>query len=93
MASRKDIRNKMGEILELPKEIVNNIPRITVLGFNKMLVESYKTIIEYNENYIKLSTRIGFIIIEGFNLQVNQITNDDAQIEGQIVHIEFEKYE
>jgi len=93
MASRKEIRNKMGEILEFPKEIIDNIPKITILGFDKMLIESYKTIIEYDENYIKLSTQIGFIIIQGFNLQVNQITNDDAQIEGQIVHIEFEKYE
>lgn len=91
MGKKNNIKNKVGSILEFPKEIVEELPKVTVLGFENMLIESYKTVVEYSENLIKLSTKIGYLIIEGFNLQVKEITNDDAQITGEILHIEFEK--
>lgn len=36
-------------MLEMPKEISSNEPKITILGFNQMLIENYKGILEYQE--------------------------------------------
>lgn len=90
MQRKKEIKNKIEGFLELPREIVSEIPKITLMGFNQMMIENYKGIVEYDENFIRLSTSIGNIIIEGFSLNLNQITSDDIEIKGKISHIEFE---
>ena len=37
--------NKFNEILDLPREIGTDIPKITMLGFNEVLIENYKGIL------------------------------------------------
>lgn len=89
MKENRRIR-KINEILEMPREIVSNIPKITILGFNEMLIENYKGILEYEEFYIKVNTYIGVININGFNLKLNQMTEEDILIKGNIDSIDFE---
>lgn len=81
---------KIDNILEIPKEITSQIPRITILGFEELLIENYKGILEYEEFFIKISTFIGNININGFNLSLNQMTEDDIIIKGKIDSIDFE---
>lgn len=81
---------KIDNILEIPKEITNEIPKVTIIGFEQLLIENYKGILEYEEFYIKISTQIGNININGFNLSLNQMTEDDIIINGNIDSIDFE---
>ena len=40
----------------MPTEIVSNTPKISILGFEEILIENYKNIIEYENFYIKINT-------------------------------------
>lgn len=82
--------SRINEILEIPKEIASNEPKITILGFNQMLIENYKAILEYEEFYIKINTYIGAININGFNLKLKEMTGDDIMVLGKIDSIDFE---
>ena len=82
--------NRLEKFLEMPKEIVSNEPRITIAGFNEMLIENYKNILEYEEFYIKLNTYIGIININGFNLNLEKVSQDDIMVTGKIDSIDFE---
>ena len=84
---------RIDRILELPKEIVSNEPKLTIVGFNEMLIENYKGILEYEDFYIKINTYIGSININGFNLNLKQMTEDDIIITGKIESIDFEGIE
>ncbi len=81
---------RLDKLLEIPEEIVSNEPKITIISFNKCLIENYKAILEYQEFFIRISCYIGIININGFNLQLNEMTNDDLLIEGNIDSIDFE---
>lgn len=83
--------SKINEILEIPKEVSTDIPKITAIGFEEMLIENYKGILEYDEIFIRISTHIGIIDISGLNLSLNQMTEYDILISGKIENIEFEK--
>ena len=85
---RKETR--LEKLLEMPKEIVSNEPRITISGFNEMLIENYKNILEYEEFYIKLNTYIGVININGYNLNLEKVSQDDIMVTGKIDSIDFE---
>ena len=84
-------QNIFEELLEIPKEISSEKPKLTVMGFEELLIENYKTILEYQDFYIRLSTYIGIININGFELNLNEMTNDDILITGKIESIDFEK--
>ena len=80
-------------ILDVPKEVVTGLPKITILGFNEMLIENYKGILEYEEFYIRVNTFIGVININGFNFNIKNMTEDDILITGQIDSIDIENDE
>ena len=82
--------SKVNKILELPQEIVSNEPKITILGFNEMLIENYKSILEYEEFFVKINTYIGAININGFNLKLKEMTKDDIMVLGTIDSVDFE---
>ena len=83
--------NKVNEILDLPKEVGTNIPKITMLGFGELLIENYKGILEYEEFFVRISTHIGIININGYNLNLETMTNDDIKVTGKIESIEIER--
>lgn len=89
----KRIPNKINRILEIPQEVSSHIPKITVLGFEQIIIENYKAILEYQDFYIRLSTEIGILNINGFNLNLKEMTTDDLQISGKIDSIDFEATE
>ena len=85
--------NRINQLLELPRDISENEPKITIIGFDQMLIENYKGILEYEEFYIKISTNMGTININGFNLSLDQVTEDDISIKGIIENIDIERIE
>ena len=90
---RNKRRSRINEILEMPTEIVSNTPKISILGFEEILIENYKNIIEYENFYIKINTYIGIINVNGFDLKLIQMNHDDMKITGKIDSIDFESYE
>lgn len=87
---RKKIE-KIEKILEIPQEVYSDVPKITIIGFNEMLIENFRAILEYEEFYIRISTYIGIININGYNLKLENMTNDDIKIKGKIESFEIER--
>lgn len=83
-------REKIGEILEFPREVVSNIPKITVTAFDEVMIENFKSILEYEDFFVRIKTYIGNININGFNLKLNQINKDDICVSGIIENLDFE---
>ena len=85
--------SRLNKILEMPVEITSTIPKLTNLGFSKLLIENYKNILEYQDFFIRINTSIGIININGYNLKMEEMTKDDIVVEGDIESIDFEKVE
>ena len=82
---------KINKALEVPRELSENETKITIIGFDEMLIENYKGILEYEEFYIKIKTDIGNININGFQLRLEQVTEDDISVKGKIESIDVER--
>ena len=39
--NKKSKLSRLDKVLEMPKEISSNEPKITILGFNQMLIENH----------------------------------------------------
>lgn len=88
---KKKRKNRMDKMLEIPKEVYSNIPKLSVTGFEEMVIENYKGILEYEEFFVRISTHIGIININGYNLNLETMTNDDIKVTGKIESIEIER--
>ena len=71
---------KISNSLELPKEVVFDLPIIKMTGGEVVNIQNYKQIIEYSESYIKLKC----VIIEGDSLIITKIDSDQIEIKGAI---------
>lgn len=91
MRKRNRRVDKINEMLEIPVEVMSNEPKITILGFKKVLIENYKSILEYEEFYVKINTYMGAININGFNLKLKEMTDDDIMVLGKIDSIDIEE--
>ena len=83
--------NKINEILNLPVETYTTIPKVRILGFEEMVIENFKGILEYEEFYIRINTSIGIININGYNLKLENMTNDDIKVTGKIESFDLER--
>ena len=83
--------SRLEKILEIPQEIYSDVPKIIITGFNEMVIENFKSILEYEEFFIRINTYIGIININGYNLKLENMTNDDIKITGQIENFEIER--
>lgn len=93
MVKIKNTRNKIEKLLELPIEVTTNIPKITLVGFNQLMIENYLGVIEYEEYLVKINSSIGIIIIEGNKMNLNQINENDVSITGEIYKLYLESTE
>lgn len=84
-------KRRLDKILEIPEEVYTNVPKITITGFSEIILENYKGILEYEEFFVRISTHIGIININGYNLNLETMTNDDIKVTGKIESIEIER--
>ena len=90
MKRKKQIR-RVDELLEFPKEVYSNEPKLVITGFEELVIENFKGILEYEEFFVRINTHIGIININGYNLNLKNMTNDDIKVSGKIESIEFER--
>ena len=86
---RKRVK-KLDEILEIPVELSTDIPKVTIVGFERVLIENYRGILEYQDYFVRVNT-LGILNINGFNLNLEEMTTDDLLITGKIESIDFEE--
>lgn len=84
-------QSRIDKFLEIPKEISSEEPKIILTGFSELIIENYKGILEYQDFYIRISTYIGIININGYELDLNEMTTDDILVTGKIETIDLEK--
>lgn len=88
---KKNNYNRIDKILELPKEVCSNVPKIIITGFDEIIIENFKGILEYEEFFVRISTYIGVININGYGLNLENMTDDDIKVKGKIESLDIER--
>ena len=91
MKKNKKAISKINRMLEMPQEIYTNVPKITITGFNELIIENFKGILEYEDYYIRINTSLGVVNINGYELKLENMTNDDIKVKGKVESIEIER--
>lgn len=83
-------REILVEKLELPKDVILNLPKITIIGDEEITIENHKGIILFERNIIKINTKVKVIDIEGENFEILYIGDSTITISGKFKSISYE---
>lgn len=85
-----NIKKKMADTFELPEEYTAGSLKISIIDFKTVGILNYKSIVEYGENIIKINTKDKMIRIGGESLIIDNITDDEIKVKGNIKNLLFE---
>lgn len=87
---RAKFKSAFANVMEIPKDIALDLPRITMIGNLQMIIENHKGIVEYSENKIRVLVTRGQLEIEGKNMALRTIQLDEIIIDGEVYHIKVD---
>lgn len=86
----KDKIERISEKLDLPKDVILNLPKITIVGNEEITIENHKGIILFERNIIKINTKVKIINIEGDDFEILYIGDSTITISGKFKLISYE---
>lgn len=86
-------RENLAEKLDFPKEVIMDIPKITIVGRDEITIENHKGILLFERDLIKVNSKIGPISILGGAFEILYISSCTMTISGLFKEIKYEGFE
>ncbi|KKM11057.1 sporulation protein [Clostridiales bacterium PH28_bin88] len=83
------VRRSVADLLELPHDIVMDLPKITLVGNLQVHMENHRGIIEYTTEKVRVSINTGEVVIDGRELVLRHILPDQIMVEGRVRAVTF----
>ncbi len=83
-------KNNLIEKIDLPKDVLLNLPKITVVGKEEISIENHKGIEVFEKEFIKVKTNIGIVKVEGENFEILYIASETIVLSGKFKSISYE---
>lgn len=80
----------ISDMFELPREVIMDLPRLTLAGNVQVYLENHRGVIAYNEALVRIGVSNGEIIIRGQELQIKNLAAEELLIKGLIEGVEYE---
>lgn len=86
---QETFRDQLSKLFEVPPEVVNDFPKIVLLGNREVSIENFNGLIEYTSQKIRINTKCGMLVIDGIELEIKKMTADYIMISGTIIQVGF----
>ena len=87
----KRLRETFAEKLDIPKDVMLDLPRISVCGDKELYIENHKGIAQYSDSSIRVKSDDGIISVTGTFLRIIRMQSDRIIINGEFERVEYEK--
>ena len=85
----KRLRKLTAQFLDLPKDVVFDIPRMTMIGNMQLYIENHRGVMEFSDKLLKLRLTSGYVEITGQDLVIRAILTEEVFIEGIINNVAY----
>jgi sporulation protein YqfC len=89
MGKKEQFKSVLASVFSLPKEVVLDLPLISMVGSEELKIENYKGLVEFGPDSLKIKTTRGILEITGRGLTLREITSEYVQVQGAIEKIAF----
>lgn len=81
----------MAQWLEIPPEVLVNVPRIEVVGHLQFRVENHRGLQKYGPEHIVLRLAEGYLVVRGKDLVIGWIDRGEILVTGQVHSLVFQE--
>jgi len=89
----KDLKNRFkrrfSDYLELPGDIMLDLPKIILVGNLQVFIENHRGIQEYNPKLVRVVVNDKVVEVTGEGLTLRNILTDEICVEGRINSLSF----
>lgn len=89
MDRARRLEKAITDYLELPADAVLDLPRLTLVGNSRLVVENHRGISEYQPDLVRLKLSTGELEIKGTGMLLREIKPDAIALEGTIQSLTF----
>lgn len=83
-------RENLANQLDFPRDVMMNIPKISVTGNNEITIENHKGIVLFDEKEVKINSNVGLISISGEKFEILFLGGSTITISGKFKSILYE---
>lgn len=87
--TKETIANK----LDLPRDIILDLPKITILANNEINIENHRGIVIFEEELVKINSNVGPISIYGKDFKILFIGGNTITLSGNFKSVVYENHE
>ncbi|WP_258838733.1 sporulation protein YqfC [Mechercharimyces sp. CAU 1602] len=85
----KKVRKMTAEWLDIPADVLTDVPRIVMLGNRQLQIENYLSVESFCDQELVLKLGKGKLHIRGDQLWIRKIYTEEVVIDGKIGAITF----
>ncbi len=86
---KKKIKRQVSDVLEIPNDIVMDLPKIVIMGDLQLFIENHRGITEYTTENFRVNVGDYEVAVTGEALSLRNILPDEICLEGRILSIRF----
>lgn len=75
--------------LDLPNDLVFNLPRLTLIGGKQLYIENHRGVKHFSPELLHLKLSEGYLEVTGSELVIQAIMTDEIVVEGVISDIKY----
>ncbi len=83
------IRSWMTQQLDLPEDVMMDLPRITMIGQIHIYIENHKGLLAFSDREIRLLLKQGQLLVKGKSFVIKTILPEEILLEGKIDEVRF----
>lgn len=86
---RRKLNGIVTKFLDLPQDVTDDLPRMTMIGNVQLYIENHRGIIHFSTETLKLALPKGRVEVIGKGLVIRAILPEEVFIEGQIENVQY----
>lgn len=86
---KKNMARQMSDALEIPNEVMMDLPKIVIIGNIKIFIENHRGIVEYSSSTVRVNVGDREVVVMGEGLYLKNILPDEICVEGSISQVKF----
>lgn len=80
----------IAEKLDLPRDLILNIPKMVITGDNQITIENHKGVVLFEEKEIKINSNVGLITIYGDRFEILFMGGSTLTLSGKFKSVVYE---
>ncbi|HEX7056940.1 MAG TPA: sporulation protein YqfC [Bacilli bacterium] len=86
---RRQLSKWAGSMLDLPKDVIYDLPRITMIGNMQTYIENHRGVVRFSDQELELLLSKGKLAIRGSGLVMRAILPEEVFVEGRIDEVKY----